>query len=856
MASQIYSRYIPPSKKKCTTLLPFASHTPSTPNLESSISTPPATRQDASSTYARYIPSSKKKPGPTITPNIPPADLQLPSPKSKRKHEALKGDQDNSSHGQSKKHKKNTEEPGYASIIPPNPSQESGLIHTADQCGLEEDEENVKATKKRKKEKKGKGLYHSSDLVAPEIPGEAQEDEDDEVDDGTKPKKQKKKKKEKSSDVVSTRVGEEGEDVAEEDDVRHKKLLKKREKSRKKAEKLAEKDTVEATGEEPEETTFSLEAEEEEVHDLVPLPQPEPIPELPPVSITASLPPWLASPIRVSPTSTSIFQDIGLSDGIAEALQSKGFSQALPVQAAVLPLLLPGKPQLPGDVLVSAATGSGKTLAYVLPMIEDISRNHHTGIRGLIIVPTRELVAQARQVCELCVSAFAKAGGYSHRPIIGTAVGNETLQAEQEALVGEELIFDPAGYDAELKAANAPWESAARAMEERVLFPEHEFKARIPGHVIKPFVRVDVLICTPGRLVEHLKSTPGFSLEHVRWLAVDEADKLLDQSFQQWLDIVMGQIHSSKRSIRDRVRKIILSATMTSDIGQLTSLKLYRPKLVVLEGPTGDGTDSGQQLSLPALLKESAVKVEGEIIKPLYLVELLRRAKLLSGETIHSTRGSVSSDTDSSDSESESDDSTTDSDLDSETSPKPTSEETTHRTTNTPSVLIFTKSNETAVRLSRLITILCPSASSKLGTLTSTTPRKSRQRTILSFSSGKVTILVASDLVSRGLDLPDLAHVINYDVPTSLTSYVHRIGRTARAGKEGHAWTLFTEREGGWFWREIARNPKVQRVEGANVVRVNITKEFFDDERQKYEDALEKLEREASRNSGKQDELK
>ena len=235
------------------------------------------------------------------------------------------------------------------------------------------------------------------------------------------------------------------------------------------------------------------------------------------------------------------------------------------------------------------------------------------------------------------------------------------------------------------------------------------------------------------------------SLKYVRWLVVDEADKLLDQSFQQWLDIVMGEIHSSKRNIRDRVRKVILSATMTTDIGQLTSLKLYRPNLVVLEGSSSDCTESAHQLAIPALLKESGVKIEDDTIKPLYLIELLKRTKLI--PEIQTDESATSSDSDSSDSDSDSDsDSEASSDSDSSDSESDlassVNSENSQQIPSNPistesSALIFTKSNETAVRLGRLIALLCPQVSSKLGTLTSTTPRQSRQRTIASFSAGK-----------------------------------------------------------------------------------------------------------------------
>ncbi|KUJ21537.1 P-loop containing nucleoside triphosphate hydrolase protein [Mollisia scopiformis] len=831
-------------------------------SFESSMSTPPATRQDASSTYSRYIPPSKKKQPGISLPNPPRADSQSPPPSPKRKLAELEDHNDETSPVQTKKQKrKHMDGPEIVSNLQQISKPTAVLIPAADYYGPDEPFQSPAPTKGRKEKKKAKEKEKKKkQKMTSTVPSDGstvpQSGEALALRIGDKHKKIKTPKPE-SDEIPAAVLDEKAEDENKSDDFkRHRKLLKKREKSIRKAEKLAKKDPEGSTAEilvEP-----SLPHEEEEIHDLVPLPQPEPIPEPPEPSITASLPPWIASPIRVPSTTTASFGDLGLSNDIAAALEEKGFKDALAIQAAVLPLLLPGKSQQSGDVLVSAATGSGKTLAYVLPMIEDISRNRHVGVQGLIIVPTRELVAQARQVCDVCSSVFSKVDGYSQRPLIGTAVGNETLQIEQEALMGEELVFDPMGYDAETKAANAAWESSDQPLPDRELFPQYEYKARIPGHVIKPFVKVDILICTPGRLVDHLKSTPGFSLQHLRWLVVDEADKLLDQSFQQWLDLVMDQMQSYRRHIRDRVRKVILSATMTSDIGQLTSLKLYRPKFVVLESSSSDGMDSAHLLALPALLKESGVKVEDDAIKPLYLIELLRRVGLISNVV---PIESDSSDTDSSDSESDSE-SQASTDRDSNQVSDLMSPKTNNTDPQAPigvrpatsGVLIFTKSNETAVRLSRLVTILCPTRSSQIGVLTSTTPRQTRQRTISSFSSGRVAILVASDLVSRGLDLQNLAHVINYDVPTSLTSYIHRIGRTARAGKEGHAWTLFTSSEGGWFWREIARNQRVQRVGNVKVERVNIKKEVFDNERQRYEDALDALEKEATSRAVRQTE--
>lgn len=740
MASQIYSRYVPPKKHLAESPAPLSQVLA----LESPKPTPPPTRHDASSTYARYVPPSKKNQPAPVVENLPDGSV-TPSSSSKRKSEPI----DELEDGRRTKKSKQPDQP--ATIVPTK----------VDFASVPTIEEKLTHKKEKKRKKKAvsdtgvdNGILATQDTVSqttedPSIidTGEGAETSvtaiaEAEISEGPKPSQDGTPKKEKKS---RRREKETTPDATEDtkEDARHQKLMKKREKSLKKAEKLG----IGA----PVEVAPILETE---VYDLVPLPQPEPVPDLPALPASASLPPWLASPIRVPPTATEQFEDLGFDEDVIKGLRKKGYNEAFAVQAAVIPLL-----QEPGDIVVAASTGSGKTLSYVLPMIEDLSRMPSRGIRGLIVMPTRELVTQAQQVSETCASAFPK------RVKIGTAVGNETIEAEQANLIEQELVVDPIGY-AERMAQNTRW-TATNTEDEMFI---HE-DATLRDDVLKPIVKVDILICTPGRLVEHLMRTPGFNLSHLRWLVVDEADKLLDQSFQQWLPTVMAQV--------GRVRKIILSATMTKDVGQLNQLKLVRPRMVVLEGSEGL---EGSGYVLPALLGEAGIKVEDESIKPLYLMDLLKREGILEADA--------------------------------------------------GGVLIFTKSNEAAVRLGRLLSLM----SLSVGVLTSTTPRASRQRTIASFAGG---ILVASDLVSRGLDI-SLAHVVNYDMPTSVESYVHRIGRTARAGKKGNAWTLFTASEGRWFWNEIGRSETIKRSN--TVERVNL-KVVTNDE---YVAALEKLESEVN----------
>jgi len=835
MASQIYSRYIPPPKTPSVSNIPV-SKTSTTATGHASPPTTPPTRQDASSTYARYVPPAKSKAGASLAPPV----LGLTAVAPKRSLEEVgdepvaKRTKKNREATKSRKPRSLAQEIPMENVsrtealdAPPVPTRVSPELKHIQSLHLvlssqgDEDIARRRMTRERKKgSKKADGL--SAQESAPAVANNETDNLGKRI---SRKKERASGKVEDENDAMKLQ--------GQEDGARHKKLMQKRENSMKKAERLIRKLNSDSA-------VVAIEVEKEdapiEVHDLAPLPQPDPVPELPALSISTALPPWLATPIRVSQTATATFSDVGLHDDVSEILQKRGFQEVFAVQAVVLPLLLPGKSQKPGDVLVSAATGSGKTLAYVLPMVEAISRSQSRHLRGLIIMPTRELVTQAREVCEICASAFSNSPGRK-RPKIGTAVGNETLKAEQNLLMSQELIYDPVKYGKQQARLDKKWENSEDGDDEEVLCDE-EIISPLPDHVFKPVWNIDILICTPGRLVEHVKSTPGFTLGGIKWLVVDEADKLLDQSFQQWLEVVMAGLGESTKS-RDRVRKIILSATMTRDIGLLNPLKLYRPKLVMLEGLSlahESNIEVSQAHVLPPLLLESGVKVEDENIKPLYLMELLKRESMLSespsDEDLFDDSGNESS------SEHGSSASASSGHSEQEGTSKPEFD-------SPRGVLIFTKSNESAVRLRRLIALLSPSSSRQIGTLTSTTPRAARRSTLKSFSKGKIAILVASDLVSRGLDLPNLAHVINYDIPTSLTSYVHRIGRTARAGKRGHAWTLFTAIEGRWFWNEIGRTRAVERS-GGKIERVNIKAAFFSKaDRMRFEEALEKLGQEA-----------
>lgn len=614
-----------------------------------------------------------------------------------------------------------------------------------------------------------------------------------------------------------------------------------------------------------------------ETHDLVPFPQPPHTSDTDNKPTFSALPDWLADPIIVSSSATISLDSLNLNPSILTALKQKGYKDAFAIQAAILPLLIPGSQQQhSGDICISAATGSGKTLAYALPMVEGLRDRPVIRLRGLVVVPTRELVAQVRECLEMC--------GVGSGLKIGTAVGSKALKKEQELLIEKERKYDPDTYRAQKEKMYAEDTELTNWDITDPLSDGDDFEC-FENYVVDYSSKVDILICTPGRLVDHIQSTKGFTLNHVQWLVIDEADRLLDESFQQWVEIVMPaleyQVPLDPRNARlldtlhlsypRRVRKIILSATMTRDIGKITALRLRQPKMAVLEttrkveddNPQGSNQiylDSRNSVELSPTLKEVAIPISNTNDKPLHLIEILRKEPDFSPDLDQSRKRNIqsqnslesletsSSDSDETSAYSGSRESTSSlSSSHRSSSPtfnhKPVAARPPPNVAPTFGTLIFTNNNENAIRLARLLSLLRPSWHDQIGTLTKSTSSSGGRQTLAQLRTGKLAILIASDRASRGLDIPRLAHVINYDLPTSVTAYVHRVGRTARAGREGRATTLVAKHEAHWFWNEIARSTGgIVRAAGRKVVRAESRLEGWGKgERRAYEDALKRL---------------
>ncbi|KAL1739859.1 P-loop containing nucleoside triphosphate hydrolase protein, partial [Schizophyllum fasciatum] len=256
-------------------------------------------------------------------------------------------------------------------------------------------------------------------------------------------------------------------------------------------------------------------------------------------------------------------------------LHELGITDLFAVQTALLPFLLSGPSRAaytpfdpPRDACVSAPTGSGKTLAYVAPIIEVLSSRITTRLRALVVVPTRDLVTQVKETFE----AVGKGRGLK----IGVVTGQHSFSHEQSQIVVDSAIPLAGGSS-----------------------------------------KVDILICTPGRLIDHLSGTPNFTLQHLRFLVIDEADRLLAQSFQGWLSTVLAATTKAEapptpsnetnlpradaaaphvvpalafpnvlsrqcERPRSSCQKLLFSATLTQDPGKLAALNLHNPKYFIV----------------------------------------------------------------------------------------------------------------------------------------------------------------------------------------------------------------------------------------------------------------------------------
>ena len=348
------------------------------------------------------------------------------------------------------------------------------------------------------------------------------------------------------------------------------------------------------------------------------------------------------------------FADLGLSPATLKAVAETGYTTATPIQAEAIPLALHGQ-----DVLGLAQTGTGKTAAFTLPMIDRLAagRARARMPRALVIEPTRELADQVAASFE----RYAKGQKLSWALLIGG-----------------------------------------------VSFSDQELKLDRG---------VDVLIATPGRLLDHFERGK-LLMTGVQIMVVDEADRMLDMGFIPDLERIFKLTPPKKQTL-------FFSATMPPEITRLTTQFLNNPIRIEASRPATTA-ETITQYVVPMPTADPKAKRTA-------LRELIGRADVKNGIVFCNRKAEVD---------------------------------------------IVAKSLKTHGF----------DAAPIHGDL----DQQTRMRTLESFRTGALRLLCASDVAARGLDIPDVSHVFNYDVPHHADDYVHRIGRTGRAGKTGQAFMLTT----------------------------------------------------------------
>ena len=369
------------------------------------------------------------------------------------------------------------------------------------------------------------------------------------------------------------------------------------------------------------------------------------------------------------------FDALNLSKPLLKAVWELGYVSPTPIQSAVMPPAMRGL-----DICASAVTGSGKTAAFLLPALERLVHRPRriAATRVLVLCPTRELAAQCeemgRQLGRFTDVRFA------------LVVGGLSVKAQ-----------------------------------------EVEIRSR-----------PDVLVATPGRLIDLLRNSPSVGLDEVDILVLDEADRMLDIGFEQEVSEVVNACPPGRQTM-------LFSATISSSVAKLAKLSLSKPLQVKVD-PLFNVADSLQQ----------------EFVRLRPSKEHEREAVLLSLVT----------------------------------------------RTFTSRAIVFLASKKLAHRVKVLFGLFGLKAAELHGNLT----QQQRLQALDDFREGTADFLLATDLAGRGLDIRGVTTVINFELPTELKTYIHRVGRTARAGSDGRAVSIVAERDRAFVRQVLKHAPDVVRT--------------------------------------------
>eukprot|EP00794_Sanderia_malayensis_P007087 gene7087-7887_t len=374
-----------------------------------------------------------------------------------------------------------------------------------------------------------------------------------------------------------------------------------------------------------------------------------------------------------------------VSEKLIKTLQDRlNFKQFTTVQKRTIPVILANK-----DVLVKSPTGSGKTLAYALPIVQKLQEmapkiNRNDGPYAVVLLPTRELALQSYNTFETLCRTFVWI-------VPGLIIGGEKRKAE---------------------------------------------KSRIRKGI-------NIIIATPGRLLDHLKTTQSLTLKNVSFVVFDEADRLLDLGFEQTIVNILSIFDEQRK---EEHQTILLSATLNSKVSNLASISLNDHLFIDLAKEAGEDDQVDTES-----VKTSDKYVTPESLRQYFVIvpAKLRLATLLAFILEHSVKVS-----------------------------------------NGKLIAFFSSKSSVELHYSLLQTDLLNKEDNPdcdIYRLHGDMEHQTRCEVFTQFKKCKQGILLCTDVAARGLDLSQVNWIVQYCCPSQIDDYVHRVGRTARIGATGQA---------------------------------------------------------------------
>lgn len=377
------------------------------------------------------------------------------------------------------------------------------------------------------------------------------------------------------------------------------------------------------------------------------------------------------------------FNELPLTADLLKGLERSGFVKLTEIQKLAIPECLKSH-----DILAAAKTGSGKTLSFLIPVVEKLifeSWSDMDGLGALIITPTRELAVQIYEVL-LKIGKFTQLSA-------GLVIG------------GKDYAFE---------------------------------KDRVG--------RVNILIGTPGRLLQHMDESATLQTNNLQMLVLDEADRILDMGFRKTLDAILGQLPATRQTL-------LFSATQTKSVGDLARLSMIEPKYI--NANLANGGKGGEEMSLPESLEQSYV-----------VVPLNEKLSLLWSFIKSHLKAKI---------------------------------------------LVFVSSSKQVHFIYEIFRKLQPGI--PLMKLHGRQKQKARLETSVKFTQSKNCCLFATDVVARGLDFPAIDWVIQLDCPEDVPTYIHRVGRCARFGRQGKSMLmLMPSEEEGFVSQLSSKNVEVKKL--------------------------------------------